>query len=251
MRRAVAVVVGIVVLLAACDSDNSAPVVDATSAPPGIATSAGGDGPSTTARNPAPSSDSRAVAGLLTLKDLPQGWTAGAPSVNAGTSSSEFDIPPCAALAALDGQPGFDDNASVDLASPDAGTSVTESVLVAAEADARRAYDLAAAPSTAQCLDALFTKVFTDPAQLPGATLDHVDIHPASRHAGDAAAGFEGLIVVKETSSGTTIEVPVRFDVVRAGGAVGLLLFVAQPNAEAVDADGLLTAAATKMATVG
>ncbi len=243
MRRTVLLMAGLGVLLTACSGDNSAPVVEPTSAPAGVTTSA---------TSTSPASDSRAVDGLLTAADLPPGWKAGTPSVGDDASSTEFDVPECAALDALDGQPGFEDNASVDLTSPDEGTSVTESLVVAAEADARRAYDLAAAPSTAQCLTALFTKVFTGPDQLPqGATLDRVEINPAPRQAGDAAAGFEGFIAVKDAASGPAIEVPVRFDVVRTGGAVGLLLFVAQPDAQAVDADGLLTTAATKMATVG
>jgi hypothetical protein len=252
MRRALVVLAGIVVLATACSGDNSAPVVEPTSAGGGAATSAAGGNSTTTAAGSSTStaSDSRAVDGLLTVEDLPPGWKAGAPSVGNDESSSEFDTPECAALAALDNQPGLDDNASVDLTSPDDGTSVTESLLVASAADAQKAYDTAAAPTTAQCLTALFTIVFNEPTQLPqGSKLDHVDIHPVARHAGDEATGFEGLIVV--TTAGATVEVPVRFDVVRAGGAVGLLLFAAEPGAEAVDADGMLTTAATKMATVG
>ena len=239
------VVASVTMLAAACSGDSGAPTVEP------VTTAAGGTATTAAATGPAPAG-SRAVQGLLTVDDLPAGWKAGAPTAGGGTSTAEFDTPECAALAALHRQPGTRDNASVDLTSPDDGTSVTQSVLVASAADAKAAYDTAAAPSTAQCLTSLFTKVFNDPAQLPqGTKLDHVDIHPATRHAGDEAAGFEGLIVVKQTGSGDSIEVPVRFDVVRTGSAVGLLLFVAVPSAEAVDADGLLTAAATKMATVG
>jgi hypothetical protein len=247
------VVAGIGTLMAGCSGDNSAPVVQPTS-PGASATTSLAASTATTAPGSTSSTvaGSRAVDGLLTVKDLPPGWKAGAPSAGDDSSDTEFDTPECAALKALDDQPGLEDNASVDLTAPDEATSVTESVVVAVEADAQRAYATAAAPATAQCLTSLFRAAFGAPGQLPqGTTLERVDIHPAARHAGDEAAGFEGVIAVKDTASGTTVEVPVRFDVVRAGGAVGLLLFVAEPNAAAVDADGVLTAAATKLATVG
>jgi hypothetical protein len=232
------VVAGIGTLMAGCSGDNSAPVVQRASPGVGATTTlAGSTATTASGSTSSTAAGSRAIEGLLTVEDLPPGWKAGAPSAGDDSSDTEFDTPECAALKALDDQPGLEDDASVDLTAPDEATSVTESLVVAAEADAKRAYATAAVGA---------------PGQLPhGTTLERVDIHPAARHAGDEAAGFEGLLAVKDTASGTSVEVPVRFDVVRAGGAVGLLLFVAEPNAAAVDADGVLTSAATKMATVG
>ena len=207
-------------------------------------TTAATSAPDSTTAGDAETASPEAQAALLTPDDL-QGWSV---VPDDDDEDPEFSAPECAAVQALDDDPAMQNEANIDLVSPDGGTRVTHSVVIGEPEVVDRAFAVVADPNFPACLNAAFTGLLSRPGQLPdGVTLAGVEFASEPLQAGDAAAGHAGTVTLTGPD-GTTQTVNVRMDAVRAGDAAGLLITLASPGAAPIDPTEIAVAAATRMA---
>jgi hypothetical protein len=193
--------------------------------------------------------EGRAAAALLTPADLP-GWTQTPDDDD--DSDFEFTGPECAGLEQLDDLPGMDDDADTTLVTPDGKVEVNEGVTVGDPANLQTAFDLFADPSTANCLTAVFTAILTQPGQAPeGVTITGVQFAQAPLAAGEQAVSYVATLTFTGNESGVSAPLGIRFDAVKSGGAIALLVTTTGPGAAPVDPAALAATAGTKLASIG
>jgi hypothetical protein len=278
MKRAMTLIAVGAFVLVGCGSDNETlppaestaeSATDATSAstpaetvPPTEApTTTAAPEPTTTAA-PAPSTNAaptesttpnegRAAMAALTPQDLP-GWSVGPADEDDDDEHSEFDIPECAVLQALEDVPGLEDDFDAALVSPDGKVELDENVTVGDPAIVQSAFDAFADPSTAGCLTAIFTSLLSQPGVMPeGVTMTGIEFAQQPMVGGDQAIGYLATITVTGTATGVSAPIGVRFDAVRTGPAVAVLTTISTPGAAPVDAAAVIAAAGAKLAAAG
>jgi hypothetical protein len=254
LPRLIGPLFAVLVVAPACGGDDDDSADTTTAAPPTTAAAPATSAASATSAAPTPTSatgssvepSGEAQAALLTVEDLP-GWTP-TPSADDDDEGPDFAPPECAAMKALEDDPELQDEASVDFVSPDGGTQLTHSVVVAEPEAIDRAFAVVSDPSMPSCLDAAMTAVLARPGQLPGgATVESIEFTTEPLQAGDSAVGFPGTVTVAD-AAGTTATLALRFDAVRVDNIAGLLVTISLPGAEPPNATEIVTAAATRMA---
>lgn len=186
-----------------------------------------------------------AEAALLTLADLPAGWTeAAAPS----DARSEIDVL-IAECVGVDSITSTDASATTaDFTSPDGGLVVAQSVgMQATVRDARTVIALLTTPEVPECVSdaydslgaaALSPDAVGDGAQLGEATASRLAVGAA----GDATQAIRVTIPV--TSAEATAPLTVDLVVARAGRSLAALTFEGRIEATAVETIDEITAAA-------
>jgi hypothetical protein len=257
MKRLCGVLAVGVLGLAACggDDDGGAATtegVDTTAAASatteGMPSDSTGSAPTTSGAAPesTTANEGRAAAALLTPTEL-TGWAA-QPDDDDDDAELEFDPPECAQLQAVEDLPGMEDDAEVKLISPDTATEVNEQVTVGDPASVQTAFDTFADPQTATCLTTLFTTLLSQPgAMSDGVTLSGIQFAQQPMTGGDQAVGYVATITVTGEQTGETAPVAIRFDAVRTGDAIALLMTVTTPGGAPVDASAIVAAAGEKM----
>ncbi|MGD9999517.1 MAG: hypothetical protein AB7L17_02445 [Ilumatobacteraceae bacterium] len=211
--------------------------VDSTSSAPNTS----GAAPESTTAN-----EGRAAAALLTPTEL-TGWAA-QPEDDDDDAELAFDPPECAQLQAVEDLPGMEDDAEVKLVSPDTATEVNEQVTVGDPASVQTAFDTFADPQTATCLTTLFTTLLSQPGAMPdGVTLSGIQFAQQPMTGGDQAVGYVATITVTGEQTGVTAPIAIRFDAVRTGDAIALLMTITTPGGAPVDAAVIVAAAGEKM----
>jgi hypothetical protein len=252
--RVVGSVCLVAALAASCGGDNkkSEPptTIAAASSPtsPAPATSATASSAAGTPTS-APSPEiQQATQALLTAADLPPGWNVH-PRPISDSGSSQFAAPECAALKAVNDQPGMKNEAAVIMLAPDGFSQVTEQVTVTDAAVVKQAYDAFAADSTPACLQASLTAEFSQPGRLPqGAQFGGVQLQRQPAPGGEEAVNFAGQMVLNAPASQQTI--PLQLEAIRSGRGLALLTIISAPGAQPVDGNGLAAAAGKRLAAV-
>ncbi|MBI5089030.1 MAG: hypothetical protein HZB15_09285 [Actinobacteria bacterium] len=192
--------------------------------------------------------EDRAAAALLTPAEL-TGWTVQPEDDDDDDDDLSFDAPECATLKALDDGESLENDAETTLLSPDQATQVMEHVTAGEAGAAQQAFDAFAAPETATCLSSLFTASLSEPGAMPeGVTLSAVEFAQEPLTAGDQAIGYVATITVTGEETGITAPIGIRFDSVRTGEAIALVLTITTPGGAPVDAAALIAAAGEKLA---
>jgi hypothetical protein len=261
--RKLSVALAATLLIAACGSDDgdtgagAAPgdtVTDATLADATDETTPDTASDTTTAQTPdtteVPAQDVEAdaaagAAALLTLADLPAGWTeAGAPS----ETRSEIDglIAECVGVDSITSTDAS--AATVDFTSPDGGLVVAERVGVQATVrDARTVIALLTTPEVPECVAAAYDSLGAaalspdavgDGGQLGEATAGRLAVGAA----GDATQAIRVTIPV--TSGETSTAITVDLVIARAGRSLAALTFEGRTEATAVETIDAITATA-------
>jgi hypothetical protein len=223
----------------------------ATTAAPAATTAA----PATTAASSVPASttanEGRAATLTLAAADL-AGWTMAPSDDEDGSDGPDYSVPECAKLQALGESPQLQDDAEVALLAPDGKTEVDENVTVGDPAAIQAAFDTFAAPETATCLTAMFTKELSQPGAMPeGVTFGGIQFAQQPLTGGEQAVGYVATITATGTQTGITAPIGVRFDAVRAGDAIAVLTTLTTPGAAPVDPAAVATAAGQKLMAGG
>lgn len=208
----------------------------------------------TTASTDAPTQDvdadlAAAQAALITLVDLPDGWTE---TPSAGDVASEIDVR-LAECVGVDSLTSADARAvSNSFASPDGGLVVNETVGVqATEQAARAVIGSLTNPDVPACVAAAYTELGAAALSI-GAIIEGAEIGDVT--AGRLAVGAAGdatqaiRVVIPVTSGGTATQLTVDHVVARSGRSLASLSFEGRVEATSIETiDGIAAAAASRL----
>jgi hypothetical protein len=236
---------------------STAPAPDAAASTTGAPTTAAATtaAPTTAAPTTAAPTESttvnqgRAAAALLTTTEL-TGWTQG--PADEDDSDLQYDAPECAALQQIESLPGSDDDADTTLIAPDGKLQIDENVTVSDAATVQTVFNVFSDPVTADCLTALFTTLLSQPGATPeGVTITGIQFAQEPLTGGEQAVGYVATLTFTGTETGVSAPLGFRFDAVKQGEALALLVTTIGPGADPVDPAAIAAAAGAKLAAVG
>ena len=225
-------------LLGACGGDDDSTTSETTSESTSETTAGESEGPD----EPDAADQAAARDALLTLTDLPEGWTQSAPEADTGGDPlEEGDLPPdCGYLQGIDtiGTTTAEETSNDFSAPDDAASASSEVTAWTEEAAADEAFASFSRAKTVECVEAAFTDLAVSEIADPTLEVGAVEATPVTIDLGDDAFGIK--VSIEAVADGTPITLLFEIDAARVGRSVSTLTTFGID--QEVDPDGALLA---------